>query len=341
MTGDEHGDHHGRGDERAREDDRASDTCPDGRDEAATGASATTPDGGTVAATRTGAARVADGQVEATGVAGRRATVVRTLTLADREYRLVTRSRWTLGLTALFTVLSLGVVAVAGTGVGAQSVGAAVVSLAEFAVYLLPLAALAFGYASVVGRAERGTLEMLFALPVRRSRVVLGTYLGRAISLVSAVAVGFGFGGALLLRVADGGALAPYATLLLASAVLGLAALAVGVLVSTLAAEKAHALGGVLLVWVWFVFAHDTLALSLTALVDLPGSAVTALVLLNPVDCFRVVVLSGVQTTGGGVSAALAASSLSVPLAVGGLLAWILVPLLGAMRAATRVETAM
>ncbi|SDN10587.1 Cu-processing system permease protein [Halogranum gelatinilyticum] len=259
-----------------------------------------------------------------------------TLTLAHREYRLAARSRWTLGLTLLFAVVSAVVAVAAGTGTAAERVGAAVVSLGELSVYLVPLAALTFGYASVVGPAERGTLDMLFALPVTRSRVVLGVFLGRAVALGAAIAVGFGVGGALLVRFASGAALVPYATLLFAALGVGLAALAVSVLVSTLASEKTHALGGVLLLWVWAVFAHDLLALVLVAVLDVPDAVLTALVLANPVDLFRVVVLASVGTTGGGVSAALATSSLSPVLAATALLAWVLLPLTAAMRLAGR-----
>jgi Cu-processing system permease protein len=64
---------------------------------------------------------------------------------------------------------------------------------------------------------------------------------------------------------------------------------------------------------------------------------VAALVLANPADLFRVLVLAGVETTGGGVSAVLAASSLSAPLAAAGLLAWVVIPVAVAVRAVDRV----
>ncbi|MCT9095563.1 ABC transporter permease [Haloarchaeobius sp. HME9146] len=290
------------------------------------------PDGGTTTAAST-AAKLGGRSPSLPALDG----LGHVLTLADREYRTLSRSRWPVGLAALFAVVSLAVAAASGSGAGTGRASAVVVSLAEFSVYLVPLAALAFGYAAVVGLAERGTLDMLFALPVRRSRVLLGTYLGRALGLVAALAVGFGFGGALLFRFVGVSGTGPYARFLLAAVGAGLAFLAIAVLVSTLAREKTHALGGVLLAWVWFVFAHDLLALSAVVFADPPELVVTALVLANPADCFRVLVLSGVQTTGGGVGAALASSSLSPALAALGLLAWIVLPLAGSVKAAERV----
>lgn len=302
-----------------------SDRRPDANDDR------TAPDGGTAERRRFAAE---------SGGLGFRPHPRKALTLADREYRVVARSRWPVGIAALFAVVSTAVALASGAGVGATRAGAVVVSLAEFAVYLVPLAALTFGYGTVVGAAERGTLDMLFALPVPRRCVLVGTYLGRALALVSALVVGLGVGGVVLVVDAAGAAgVPPYARLVAAAVAAGLAFLAVGVLVSTAARERTHALGGALLAWVWFVFAHDLVALAAVVTLRPPDPVVTALVLANPADLFRVVVLAGVETTGGGVSAVLASSALSTPLAAAGLLVWVVAPLAAAVALVGRVDS--
>ncbi|MGB9958870.1 ABC transporter permease (plasmid) [Haloferax prahovense] len=249
-----------------------------------------------------------------------------TLTIAQLEYRLSLRSRWTLALTALFGLLSLLVVGFGGSSAGPFRVDAVVVSLASLATYLVPLAALVYGYDTIVGAEETGWLDMVFALPVSRRRVVVGAFLGRAASLAGATAIGFGLGGLVLFVRVDTVPWGLYADVLFGAVTLGLAFLALGVLVSTVAAEKTHALGIALLVWAWLVFGHDLAALGLVAAFDLPNVMLTGLVLANPIDIFRVFVLSGLEMTGSGMAAVVTGTALSTTVLLGGAMAWVVLP---------------
>ncbi|WP_416841330.1 ABC transporter permease [Haloferax sp. DFSO52] len=275
------------------------------------------PDGGVTAAL--------DSTSETSGWAGFPVTG-QILTVAQLEYRLSLRSRWTLALTTLFGLLSLLVVGFGGSSPGPVRVDAVIVSLASLATYLVPLAALVYGYDTIVGAEETGWLDMVFALPVSRGRVVTGAFLGRAASLVGATAIGFGIGGIALFLRADTVPWSLYANVLFGAVTLGLAFLAISVLVSTVAAEKTHALGIALLVWVWLVFGHDLAALGLIAASDLPNVALTGLVLANPIDIFRVFVLSGIDATGSGMAAVVAKTDLSTAVLVASALAWVVVP---------------
>ncbi|MDY6764908.1 MAG: ABC transporter permease subunit, partial [Halobacteria archaeon] len=127
-----------------------------------------------------------------------------------------------------------------------------------------------------------------------------------------------------------------YAIFLLGSIGLGLAFLSVSVLISTLANEKTHALGASLIAWVWFVLVHDLVALGVVSSLDLPNSFLSVLVLANPVDVFRVIVLQGVETTGTGFSAIFADTGLSMPVLSIVLIAWCVVPTLIAGRMVKR-----
>ncbi|EMA08035.1 ABC-type transport system involved in multi-copper enzyme maturation permease component [Haloferax denitrificans ATCC 35960] len=249
-----------------------------------------------------------------------------TLTIAQLEYRLSLRSRWTLALTALFGLLSLLVVGFGGSSAGPFRVDAVVVSLASLATYLVPLAALVYGYDTIVGAEETGWLDMVFALPVSRGRVVVGAFLGRAASLAGATAIGFGLGGLVLFVRVDTVPWGLYADVLFGAVTLGLVFLALGVLVSTVAAEKTHALGIALLVWAWLVFGHDLAALGLVAAFDLPNVMLTGLVLANPIDIFRVFVLSGLEMTGSGMAAVVTGTALSTTVLLGGAMAWVVLP---------------
>ncbi|WP_458207830.1 ABC transporter permease [Haladaptatus sp. NG-SE-30] len=258
------------------------------------------------------------------------------LTVAGLEYRLAFRNRWVPALTGLFALFSVGMVAFAGSNVGPTSVTALVVSLTELGTYLVPLVALAFSYDAIVGAAERGWLELVLALPASRSSIAVGTYLGRAATLSAAMVVGFGIGGATLVMAAGPSALGPYFAFVLAAVGTACAFLGIGVFISALASERTRALGAVLLVWTWFALGHDLLALGAVTEFELGGASLSALVIANPADVFRVLVLLQLDAVGGGWGAIAAETGLSVPVLAAGLVAWICVPVFGIVWAIDR-----
>lgn len=269
-----------------------------------------------------------------TSTGSRRWTVLRQIAvLAHHEFRLSIRNAWAFALTGLFALFAVLLSLFSAGRVGPSGFDAIVVSLASLATYLLPLAGLVYGYDTIVGADEDGHLDILFALPVSRSTVVVGKYVGRAFTLGAANVIGFGAAGAVLLLFVGLLDWPIFTGFVVMSVGLALTFLAVSALISTLAREKTHALGLVLLVWVWYVLVYDLLALGAIATFDLPSAALSLLVLANPADVFRVFVLSGVDTTGGGFAAVFAQTGLSVPTLVVTLVLWNLVPVLAAARA--------
>jgi Cu-processing system permease protein len=256
--------------------------------------------------------------------------------IAGQAYRLSLRNRWAYALTALFGLMSVLLMVFGGSSLGPARVDAIVISLAQLGTYLVPLAALVFGYDSVVGAESEGWLEVLYALPVERGWVVVGTYLGRAAALAGATLIGLGLGGVVLVATAGLVRVGLFLVVLFGAVGLGLAFLSVSVLVSTLARAKTHALGGVLLVWVWFVFVHDLVALGAIAAVDLPDPVLSAVVLANPADVFRVLVVGHVDASGGGIAAVFTGTGLSAPILVLALVGWCVVPTVAATRLVAR-----
>ena len=284
------------------------------------------PDGGHAdgAVTAEAAARK---QESRTAVGESRDSLRHVFAVAATEYRLAVRSRWALALTGLFVVFGAMMLTFSGSAVGPEGAERVVASLTSLATYLVPLAALALGYDAIVGREEEGWLAVVFSLPVRRSEVVFGTYLGRLTVLTGATVIGFGFSGALLVREFGLSEWSSFVGFLVGTVAVGAAFLAIAVLLSTLAREKTHALGATLLVWVWFVLIHDLVALGVVAAFELPDLVLSALVLSNPASTFRILVLSGLETTaGGGFTAVLADSALSITSLAVALAVWCLVP---------------
>ncbi len=244
-------------------------------------------------------------------------------TVARTEYRLAIRSRWAIALVGLFGLFGAMLATFSGSAVGPEGMERVVASLTSLAVYLVPLAALAFGYDAVVGRETDGWLEVVFSLPISRAQVVVGSYLGRAVVLAGATVIGFGATGGLLVREFGTAYWGAFLAFLGGAVAVGLVFLAVAFLVSAVAREKTHALGLALLAWLWFVLVADLLALGVVAAFELPEFVLTAFVLANPATSFRVLVLGELGTTsGGGFAAAFAATSLSSGLLVAALFAW-------------------
>lgn len=110
--------------------------------------------------------------------------------------------KWKLGTAAAFFVLFLAVPTyfrVRRSSGGGFFEGLAMV------VFLVPLAALMFGYDAISGERELGSLKLLLGLPYTRRDVVVGTAVGRVVvvavatlvGVVAAAVVFVGFGGAL------------------------------------------------------------------------------------------------------------------------------------------------
>lgn len=313
-------------------------------DDAATGDAAT--DGGAASfegvtpESRLEATLGADGETsvetEHAAESALRRTLGGTVEVAAREYRVAVRRRWAIGVAVLFALFSAALVFLGGSSVGPERVDAVIASFAQVGVYVVPLAALAAGYDAIVGADESGSLEMLLALPLSNTAVVVGKYVGRAVAVGGGMLLGFAVGGALLVRYAGVGVLGAYAWVVLAAVGAALAFLGVSVLASALAGEKTRALGGALAAWVWFVLVHDLVALGAVASFGLPQWMVGVAVLANPADLFRVLVLRVVPSTAGGIAGVLNAASLSMPTLVAALAVWVVVPVGAAVVALRR-----
>lgn len=252
--------------------------------------------------------------------------------VAAREYRICARTRRISGVAVLFAAFSAVVASVGTPGDPAATVA----TLIELSVYLVPLAGLAFGYDAVVGARERGTLDTLLVLPIDRRLAFVGVALGRAVAVATGLIVGLAAGGVVLALTAGPAALPTYVPYALLSVAVGVVALTAGVVVSAAATEKARALGAALLLWVWLVVVHDLLAVGLLTAVAVPGEVVTALLLANPADLYRVAAL-GALPTASAEGTTLAAAGLSPGLAALALAGWtVLLVALGAVLFARR-----
>ncbi len=214
-------------------------------------------------------------------------------TIAQKEFWDRIRNRWVLAVTAIFIFFAL-VIAYFGASqqgvVGFSSIELTIASLVSLAIYLVPLIALILGYDAIVGERERGSLDLLLALPVTRLELLLGKYIGLATALTFSIAAGFGLVGLFLSYQIDLGALGQYAGFMLSTILMGMAFLSLSFLISVLATNKTIASGTAIALWFFYVLIYDLILLGILVVTEgqLGGDFFPFLLLLNPADIFRI-----------------------------------------------------
>jgi Cu-processing system permease protein len=264
-----------------------------------------------------------------------------TLIIAGKEVRDGMRNRWILATTLLLAAfaLTLAFLGASPTGtVNVSPLAITIVSLSSLSIFLLPLIALLLSYDAIVGEVDRGTMALLLAYPVTRWQVVIGKFLGHLAILAFATLVGFGAAGVALWLGGDNDPASwrAFVVLMLSSVALGGAFLAVGYVVSIAVRDRGTAGAIAIGVWLLFVLIYDMALLGV--LVADQGRIVSArmldiLLLLNPADAYRLLNLTGTEgvSTFAGLAGLAGQTGLSLPSLIGALLAWIIVPLGGAV----------
>lgn len=219
----------------------------------------------------------------------------RIFAIAGQEIRLGLRNRWILLSAVILALFSLALAllgsAPAGT-VDADRMTVTVASLASLSVYLVPLIALLLAFDAVAGEIDRGTLQLIFSCPVSRGEFLIGKAIGHFTVIVLALLLGYGV--TALMLVATGGsspeALVDFARLIATSALLGLAFLAIGYVLSALSRQANTAAALSVAVWLLVVVLYD---LALLGILVAEGSGFFAskvfpfALIANPADAFR------------------------------------------------------
>ncbi len=261
---------------------------------------------------------------------------------ARYELLLAIRSRWLHVFAVTFAGLAL---AVAGGGYllsggrGVQDFARTAASLVQLVLLLVPLAALVFGALALTP--DRGAAELLYAQPVSRAAILAGRMLGVWAALVAAELLGFGAAGLVVGQQAGPGGVWQYGALVVTSAGLTGVFLAIAALLASAnAGRRTRVLASALVVWFVAAVLFDVAVLALAS--GLRSGAASRLMvvaaLVNPVDAARVgvlVAIDGVSAFGAGSLALFRVTGgpgLTVGLAAASLAAWLVVPLLLAMR---------
>ncbi len=257
------------------------------------------------------------------------------LQFARREFRDAVASKWFILYTIAFTALAVGVSFLSLSGVGSHGFagfGRTAAGLLNLIMLIVPLMALTAGAGSIAGERERGTLLYLLAQPVSRTQVLLGKYLGLSAALVCSLCIGFGVSGGVLAWRAGGVGVGAYAMLVGCTALLALAMLSVGMLISVASRRSSVATGVALFSWLALVFVSDLGLMASSVLFKLRVQEIFALAAINPLQSFKMAVIVNMNASLDvlGPVGAYASRTLGdalAPTLAASLLAWTVVPL--------------
>lgn len=258
--------------------------------------------------------------------------------LTQKELRDARKNRWFLLYAIAFAGLSLALawMALAAAGnFGLAGFGRTSASLINLVLMIVPLMGLTLGAMSLAGEREKGTLLYLLAQPISQSELLLGKFAGLSLALIAALALGFGLTG-LMIAVNGGGSEARnYVALLLLACLLAVASLSLGFLISAAVQRGATAVGVALFVWLVLVFFGDLGVMGTSLVLQLDIQQLLALTLANPLQLFKIAAIldlrDSLEVLGpAGLYATRTYGSRLLPLLVGLLFVWIIVPLLGA-----------
>ncbi|MCO4800090.1 MAG: ABC transporter permease [Colwelliaceae bacterium] len=259
------------------------------------------------------------------------------LAVAGKEFHDGLRNRWLISITIIFAILSIGLTyfgAAASGAVGVTSLSTTVASLASLAVFLIPLIALLLSYDSFVGEQESGTLLLLLTYPISKTQLLIGKFIGQGGIIALATVLGFGSSALILyVQINDVEVLRLFGTFISSAVLLGLSFTAIAYLISLSASEKSKAAGFALIIWFLFALVFDLALLALLVGVEqgVSQQGLTQIMMFSPSDIFRLVNLAGLDSSDvNGALAIAIKSSLSQGQLFSVLLAWVVIPLVGA-----------
>lgn len=264
-------------------------------------------------------------------------------TLAAKEFRDDFRNRWILACALLFALMALGIAwfgSAAAGRIGAASFDTTLASLTTLGAFVVPLIGLLMAYDTIVGERSDGTLLLLLSYPLGRGQLLIGKFLGHCAALALATVIGFGGAIITFLITQDvdtfTAGLGDTARFLLSAVLLGASFVALGCTLSVVTSDKSRAAGLALIGWFGTVVMFDLTLLAL--LVVSGGSAIERavypyLLLLNPVDAFRLLNLTALGDGSGSelLTGMTAGFHYPMTLLLAVQLAWLLLPLIVAL----------
>ncbi len=258
------------------------------------------------------------------------------LTIMKRELRHSLSNRYLITMIIILAALGLTLVSIGSSTTGAVKVDrltVQVASLASLSIFLVPLIALFISYDSVVGEKEQGRLILELSFPITRFEWLSGKFLGHWLAVIIAIIIGYLIAIIPILISSQlmSESLFSFARLIFSSILLGGVFIGIGYMVSVLVKQRSNAAGIAIGLWLLFVMLFDLALLGLLVSEfgkQLSALHVNVLLMINPIDVFRLMSLSSEQVNQFSAMQAIGeVNTLSFALLSFVMLAWLIIPL--------------
>jgi Cu-processing system permease protein len=233
------------------------------------------------------------------------------------------RSRWLVAYTLFFAITSWALLRFSDTG------QQALLSLVNVVLFVVPLASIVFGAMYLYG--SREFVELMLAQPVPRNRLFAGLYLGLALPMAAAAALGMAV--PIIAHGLASDALAPAVVLITMSVALASAFTGLAAVICFGIEDRVRGLATALGAWLLLAVVYDGLVLLLaTQFADYPiERAMLGAMIANPIDLARLLLLFQFDVAAllgytGAVFQRFFAGAAGIAIAATALLAWTLVP---------------
>jgi Cu-processing system permease protein len=246
------------------------------------------------------------------------------------------RSRWILGYTAFFFLITEGLLRFGGDS------SKTVVSLLNIVLLIIPLVSIVIGTMSVYN--NRDFTELLLSQPIKRRDLFIGQYIGLVLPLIMAFLLGVGV--PLCMRLWEQPEQFGVVFMLLVSGkILTLIFTGFAVVVATCFDDRAFGLGAALLLWLAAAALYDGLMLAVIWILrDYPlEMPVLAMSVLNPIDLARTLVMlkfdvAALMGYTGAVFERFFGTALGISVAASALGFWLVAPFMLAQRVFIRKD---
>lgn len=215
------------------------------------------------------------------------------LAIANKELSDKLKSRWVMIIAAGFAAFTL-IIAYFGSApagiTGFRALEATIASLTSLVTYFIPILALTLGGGMVADEREKGTLELFLSAPISIGEFLLGKFAGLVMALTLATVIGLGLAGSVLLFKTGFEGAGALLFFILNSVLLGIIFLSLSLLISILLYDRSKVIALTVFFWLFFSILYDLGLVGLLILTKgkISASFFSALMLLNPVDLYRI-----------------------------------------------------
>jgi Cu-processing system permease protein len=219
-------------------------------------------------------------------------------TLSRKEVRDATKSRWLLMFGAGFTVIASALSWMALSGLGSFGVagfGRTTASMVNMVLLIVPLMGLTLGALAIASERERGALAYLMSQPVTALEILLSKYLGVAAALTSALLVGFGISGILVVVRGGSSNAGDFLALVGLTVLLALSSLSIGFLLSAGLRRGATAIGLAVFLWLTLAFFSDLGLMGTAVTLDIGVRELLLIALANPLQVYKLAAILSIK----------------------------------------------